>query len=161
MELKDIIRAPKDGISLGDWKQGRIRYTDFPVAKAPSRAFRYGPAYRWRVIGFDALGVRCRVLVLFNYTRSIFRATLGVERQDGLVLICDHEYHATEPGWHCHVSKEAVEDVPTGLRRFHMRKWPRRPAASRRGNVTSETEAFEKAMSFYRIHNGQGPGIFP
>lgn len=155
MRVKQILRAAKTAVTVGPWSTGRIPYSSFPMAKAKSKAFKYGPAYRWRLVEFDALGVHCRVMILFNYSKQIFRATLGVELPGGMVIAADHEWHQNEPGWHCHVFTGNVSEATSDARRRHMNRWP--AGVSGEGKcVGSESEAFQRAMSFFRITAGSG-----
>jgi len=155
MKLSQIIRAPKRSIKIGKWGTGKIRQSAFPMPKAPSKAYKYGPSYRWCVVIFFVDDKECRLLVLFNHLRLQFRATLGVMESNGLRILCDHEYHPTEP-WHCHFSMEDSINVPTGVRRIYMRRFPKRGGIDDASFPASETEALRKAIKFYRVEE---PGM--
>ena len=45
-------------------------------------------------------------------------------RQQELAVLCQHEYHASEPGWHCHVTFADADTLPLGVTRSHLRRWP-------------------------------------
>lgn len=129
MDLLDIIRAEKTDVSVGAWGTGHIPKAQFPIPNAKAKHYKFGNEYRWRVVKFDCLNTRCRVLILLCEPRLIFRATLAVEVEGDLCIVCDHEFHADEPGWHCHLTSNDVasvlEDVRNGARRSHMRRWPK------------------------------------
>jgi hypothetical protein len=100
VRLQEIIRAPKVAIHLGEWHRGNVPRADFPIAK---KAYGLGRSYEWRVIKFEALGIQCRVLVVLNSPKEKYEAILGVMADGRLRILCSYEYHAAEPGWHCHV----------------------------------------------------------
>lgn len=123
--LKDFIRAPKSELKLGEWHHGKIPRKAFPLSGARPRAYRYGPSYCWRLASFQCLGYDCRVLVLLNEERSSMRASFGVDRNGDTILLCDHEFHADHPGWHCHLHLEGIDELPAGLNRMGKRRWPK------------------------------------
>ncbi len=126
IRLQDVVRASKTGIQVGPWRQGRVPKADFPIAKG---SYDLGRSYQWCVIKFDALDFQCRVLVVLNAPKQKFQAILGVAAEARLRILCCHEFHAGEPGWHCHASCGEVSKVPEG---FMRGPWVRRlPAASR------------------------------
>ena len=75
MHLKDVIRAPKDNIKIGQWRSGKVPKADFPIARS---AYRLGSSFKWTVIQFQAQGVECRVLVVMNHGKQKYEAILGV-----------------------------------------------------------------------------------
>jgi hypothetical protein len=125
MELAEIIRALKTDIHASAWAVGHISRSAFPLSLARSKNYKFGPEYHWRVITFDCLSRTFRLLVVINEAKQIFRATLGVEVENDLAVICQHEFHASEPGWHCHLSLAPVETLPPGVTRTHLRRWPK------------------------------------
>lgn len=62
-------------------------------------------------------GRECRVLVVFNAAKEKYQAVLGVMAADILSVLCTYEYHAVEPGWHCHAVCEDVRTAPRGCMR--------------------------------------------
>lgn len=98
------------------------------MSRLKDKRYKFGPEYKWRVIKFDALGKKCRILVIFNEGKQILRARFGVDINGDMITLCDHEFHATEPGWHCHLTLEPVDRVSPGSARSDKRKWPRSPS---------------------------------
>ena len=72
--LREIIRAPKDDIKIGQWRSGKVPRADFPLARG---SYNLGTAYKWNVITFHVLGTECRVLVVFNEGKQKYEAILG------------------------------------------------------------------------------------
>ena len=149
--LRQLVLAPKSDITLGRWHSGKVPKADFPMAK---QAYGLGNSFRWSVIAFKTLGLECRALVVFNLGKQKFEAILGVMGGAVLRILCSYEYHASEPGWHCHATCDDVPKVPIGYMRG---QWVnRRPAAKkthRRQNfmIDSETTALRFAMKCYKI----------
>jgi hypothetical protein len=111
--LRRIVGALKTDIKIGSWHTGKVPRRDFPMAK---QAYSLGSAYRWRVISFLALGLECRVLIIFNLAKQKYEAILGaLSGAETLRILCSYEYHAAEPGWHCHAACDDVSQVPLGL----------------------------------------------
>ncbi|TXL72274.1 hypothetical protein FHP25_25920 [Vineibacter terrae] len=104
MKLVEVIRATKVDVEIGKWETGHITRSQFPLSQAKNKNYKFGPDYRWRVVRFRCLGHEWRVLLLLCAPREIFRTTLAVEVGGDLRVVCQHEYHASEPGWHCHLS---------------------------------------------------------
>lgn len=154
--LREIVCAPKTDIDIGNWHSGKVPKADFPMAR---QAYGLGSSYRWCVISFGALGVECRVLVVFNLAKQKFEAILGAMTQGMLRILCSYEYHAGEPGWHCHAACQELTAVPFGYMRG---PWVRRiPGAKRTHSrqdfgIANETEARRFALRCFRIEE-QGP----
>ena len=136
MNLKDLIRADKTGLETGTWASGHIPRTAFPMSKVRDRKYKYGPEYRWRLIKFVAEGLKCRILLQLNEGKEILRARFGVEVNGDMVVLCTHEFHASEPGWHCHVTFDEIAAVPPGAARSGKKKWPVVLKPSARFNAT-------------------------
>lgn len=138
MRLKDIVRAPKDDIKIGEqWHTGKVPRADFPLAKGP---YALGSAYRWNVIKFQALGVECRVLIVLNEAKEKYQATLGVMGPSGMVILCTYEYHASEPGWHCHATHD---DSGTLTKSFMRSPWIKRVPGPRKLHRTTKHAKFK------------------
>ncbi|WP_424135132.1 hypothetical protein [Roseomonas chloroacetimidivorans] len=114
-----------------------------------------GSSYEWRIIRFSALGEAFRVLVLLNDIKEIFRATLAHEVGDIVRIICVREFHAKEPGWHCHAAIKAGQGV-TDWKHRELRKHPLRPDYSAEFGVTGQESATAVALRFYRIEERGG-----
>src|SRR4051812_16819961 len=124
MRLRDVICSEKENIHLGDWRQGNMPPSAFRLRR-DLKTVRQGQSYQWRVITFDALAASFRVLILYNPGRHIYRATLGLDEGGVVTIFCVHEFHASEPGWHCHVDETCHREVSHWNHR-DLRKWPRR-----------------------------------
>jgi len=150
--LRDMVRAPKENISIGNWKTGKVPRADFPIAK---NAYGLGASYRWCVISFDALNVQCKCLVIMNIAKQKYEAILGVAGTGALRILCSYEYHASEPGWHCHAACDPISRVPSGfmrgpwVRRVPPGNKPHRRQSLRIGN---EKDAQRFAFECYGIH---------
>lgn|GEM_PF-1534451 len=114
IRLRRIVQAPKSDIKVGAWHSGKVPKADFPIAK---QAYGLGNSYRWCVISFMALGVECKVLVVFNFAKQKFEAILGAVGAGALRVLCSYEYHPSEPGWHCHAACDNLAKVPNGYMR--------------------------------------------
>lgn len=154
MKLKNIIRASKTDISFSDWKSGQVTRSSFPLSKAKSKGYKYGPDYESCVAKFSALGHEFRVLILCRFGREIFYATLGLLDGNDTVVLCSLEFHGSEAGWHCHATCEDHSTVSPGvfrprlLKRFPDGKNRHRRDAFRVRNVA---DAKRMAIKFYRI----------
>lgn len=148
MRLKEIIKADKANLDWGKWQAGHITRSSFPLSKVKEKAYKLGQAYSWRVVRFTALGSRIRVLIVLNTEKEIFRARLAVESAGDLVVLCEHEFHASEPGWHCHYTLRDVDSVTPGAYRDGKRKRPTGTDASAAFNVT-EASALAIAAKRY------------
>lgn len=122
--LAEFIRAKKTKVDVGEWKNGHIPPSAFPLSGAKRKNYKFGSQYSWRLIKYDCLGYQCRVLMLMNEGKQIFRATLGIECSGDLVILCSHEFHADHPGWHCHISQGELKGIPSGVLRPANRRWP-------------------------------------
>jgi hypothetical protein len=114
VRLRQLVSAPKSEIKIGAWHSGKVPKADFPMAK---QAYGLGASFRWCVISFVALGVECRVLVVVNFQKQKFEAIFGALATGTARILCSYEYHATEPGWHCHAACDDLATVPLGYMR--------------------------------------------
>lgn len=123
--LKDIIRSKKTNIDTGKWTRGHIPRSAFPMSRLKDKRYKFGPEYSWRLVKFEALTKPCRILIFFNDNKEILRARLGVEVNGDMVVLSDYEFHATEPGWHCHVAVKPISELGSGAARVQTKKWPK------------------------------------
>jgi hypothetical protein len=124
MDIKEVVRALKTDIHLGEWIAGHIPRSTFPLSRVREKTYKLGPEYRWRIITFDCLRRSFRLLIVFNEGKQIYRATLAIEVERDLIVLCQYEFHASEPGWHCHVTFREIDGLPVGVTRSHLRRWP-------------------------------------
>ncbi len=126
--LKEILKSPKTNVQIGSWSTGHVPRNKFPLSRARSKHYRFGPDYQWRIVTFEAAGNSCRILILLNEYKETYRARLAVEKDGDMLVLCEHEYHATEAGWHCHVTSEPISSAPVGAARYGKTKWPNKPS---------------------------------
>jgi hypothetical protein len=112
MRLRQVIHAPKGGIKIGGWNLGKVPKKDFPLARS---AYGLGASFQWCVINFSALDADFRVLVIFHPAKEKYDAILGAMSAQGLRVICSYQYHAGEPGWHCHAACGDLEAFRRGF----------------------------------------------
>lgn len=148
MKLKTIIKAEKSNFDWGKWHAGHIQRSSFPLSKVKEKSYKLGKEYKWRVVRFTAHSKRIRVLIVLNEEKQIYRARLGVERDGDMVVLCDHEFHASEPGWHCHYTLQHIDSVTEGAVREGKRKRPSDTDAAAAFNVT-EASAVAVAAKRY------------
>lgn len=162
MNLKTLIFADKTSLTQGEWKSGTIQRKLWPSKRAKSRAYKFGPSYKWRIITFVASGYNCRLRILLNIKKQIFRATLGVTTEDDTVTLCDYEFHATEPGWHCHARCDDISTLDSAVNRIGSRRMPNADRFHRRADFTfgnteiTEVTAFNCAINFFKIDKRAG-----
>lgn len=159
MRLKDIVRAPKDAIKVGEWHSGKVPKADFPIARS---AYRLGNSFKWCVITFQALGAECRVLIVQHEAKQKYEAILGVMSTNGLRILCSYEYHASEPGWHCHATHDHVDTLSQGaMRGPWIKRVPgvrkiHRPQKHQNFKIGDATAAIRFAIDRYNIET-KGP----
>ena len=157
MNVVDVIRAPKSNVDIGTWRTGHVPRAAFPLSKAKSKAYKFGPEYSWRIVSFECLGVQFRVFILLNENKQIYRATLASETNNDMTVLCQHEWHVSEPGWHCHVSFLPAAHILPGIVRGHLRPWPR--PSSRNVNdsfeVTKQNSLYHAERRFKFSEEGE------
>lgn len=162
MQLRSLIGADKSSMKPGVWKRGEIPRAQWPSRKAKSKAYKYGPLYQWRIVSFTAVGQECRLKLLLNLDKQIFRATFGVVRDGDITILCDYEFHASEPGWHCHARCGEIGQIESNSNRFGSRRLPTSNGYHRRTDFKfgrselSELTAFNAASKFFKLHKEEG-----
>lgn len=111
----DLIRSEKVNIVIGPWKTGKIPPAAFPINRP--RSIPTGGAWRWRLCEFDALNYHCRVIIRVNFEKQRYHSYLSIDTQKSVKVICHHDLHIGDKGWHCHFAKGLVEDVMEGVLR--------------------------------------------
>ena len=150
MRLRDIVRAPKQYIKIGQWHFGKVPKADFPIARA---AYRLGNSFKWVVIEFQALSANCRVLVVVNEGKQKYEAILGVMAPNGwLRILCSYEHHPAEPGWHCHATHDDADTLSHGLMRG---PWIRRIPGARKRHRTQKYPNFKIQEGAFAIRFAQ------
>lgn len=153
MRLIAVIRAEKSDIEIGKWGNGHVPPSQFALRAKPS-SFKLGSAYAWVIVRFTALGHAFRVLILFNESKQIYRAILGVDVGGMVRMICVHEFHMQEPGWHCHAVVDTA-NAPQGWTRRGMHRTPRGARVDAEFDVR-KSNAIQIALKIYRIYE-RGP----
>ena len=152
MRLAEVLRGTKNVTEDGRWQSGHIMRSAFPLSAAKTKNYKFGPEYRWRVIRFDCLLETCRVLIVINEGKQIYRATLGIEEGADMKVLCQYEFHASEPGWHCHLTLEDHTAVPAGIVRSHLRRWPQAKARHSQADFNVSTaSAISHAAERFRF----------
>lgn len=157
MSLQNILSSSKSVSSTGNWTSGTIPRGDWPSRRAKAKAYKFGPAYSWRIVRFSCDGIDCRVRILLNESKAIFRATLGVVEASDMKILCDYEFHMSEPGWHCHARCGDIEDIDAARNRFGSLRIPKARAHHRRMDFVfrhqpiEQSTAFACAMSAFRV----------
>jgi hypothetical protein len=158
MNLRALIGAPKHSVRTGEWKRGEIPRSYWPSRRAKSKAYKYGPLYTWRIVSFHALGADCRIRILLNLDKQIFRATFGVTESGETTVLCDYEFHASEPGWHCHARCGDAALINSGTNRFGSVRVPKAGDKHRRTDFMfgkaemNQLTAFNCAVTFFKVY---------
>jgi hypothetical protein len=121
----DFLKANKQDIKIGKWNVGHIPRASFPMSSAKPKAYKFEPSYSWRILTFSCLGHKCRILILLNEEKNNFRASFGVDLDGDTALMCDHEFHSSHPGWHCHLEMSDLSDIQAGSNRANKNRWPK------------------------------------
>lgn len=157
--LKDVITSSKTAIAVSAWRNGEIPYSQFPLSISGRKALKYGPQYEWCLINFECIGHKFVTLISINIEKQIYRARLACRKDDDMRVLCDHEFHAGEDGWHCHFYNGECENLKPGVRRDKnlLRRWPASPKSrSRRVFDVSKLTAVGRAVGRFRIRDGEG-----
>lgn len=150
MNVADLIRGEKTKLNLGTWASGHVPRSAFPMSRVKEKQYRYGQAYRWRLVQFFSMGYKCRVLILLNTEKEICRFRFGVEMADDMVVLLDKEFHAGEPGWHCHFTPARIDSAIAGVARAGKRRWPRGSDPKAKFGVT-ESGALNIAAEMFQF----------
>ena len=162
MKLRSLIVAKKSSVKAGEWRRGEIPRPLWPSRRAKAKAYKFGPQYQWRIVAYYAAGLECRLRILLNLDKQIFRATMAVMQEGDTVILCDYEFHASEPGWHCHARCDDLSEVNASTNRFGSRRLPatrsfhRRPEFAFRKVELSEVTAFNAAVEFFKLDRTEG-----
>jgi hypothetical protein len=157
VDLRALVRAPKRILNDGEWKAGVMPRTAFPLSRSGNKAYRLGNR-RWRVVLFEALGLRCRMLIQYHPGLGQYQASWGVEHEGDIKVVAQLEYHPTHGGWHVHACCSDIADVPAGIRRGPWNKLLHgRGTRHRMAAPTSDDSAFQRAMLVFGVdRRGQG-----
>ncbi|MGY4575540.1 hypothetical protein [Bradyrhizobium sp. USDA 3256] len=157
MRARELIVKKKTIIKAGEWKSGQtMPKTAFPLS--PTRSYRLGPRWTWRVDVLECAGIECRLVTAFEPMKQTCVAWLSCKRGSGgaYALVAALEFHGDHPGWHCHSVCGKIADIKIGpTRPPGSVRLPKVGAHHRKMNIVfNEREALEKAFSFYRVESG-------
>ncbi|WP_147395084.1 hypothetical protein [Azospirillum cavernae] len=126
MDLVDVIRAEKRNVKVQEWKEGKVPKGQFPLSKSKAGVV-VGRGWEWRIVTFEALNERFRVLIKLNLERQYYAAVLGLEKGQDTIVLCHHELHVSHRNWHCHYIRGNVTTALPGVLRDmdRMSGWPR------------------------------------
>lgn len=152
MNVFDLIRAEKSNVVVGGWETGKIPASSFPINRP--RSIPTGGSWRWRLCEFDAGDLHCRVLIRLNEDIERYHAYLAVDTEKSVRVICHHELHIGDKGWHCHFPKGNISEVFEGVLRdrdrFCMRETTPSQASTERFTLNQDN-ALTKAAQRYRF----------
>lgn len=148
MDIKNIINEQKNSIVTGEWKTGTIPRSKWPSRRAKAKAYKFGPSYSWRIIEFGCGEYECRVRILLNESKQIFKALLGVTKDNETKMICEYEFHASEPGWHCHTRCGPIEEISGTRTRYGGIRLPKAGAFHRRSEFMFKSKTIDKVSAF-------------
>lgn len=101
VKLRKIIGSQKTITDYGDWKSGiKMPKTAFPLSKSTS--FKIAKAFNWRIIRFECLGAKFRLLICYRIDLHRFITYMAKDVNGDMMILARYEYHAGEPGWHLH-----------------------------------------------------------
>src|SRR5438552_703939 len=101
LKLGEIIRSAKTEVRIGPWREGAVTGAAFPIAK--QKRFPQTSSWSWRVVEFNALSRKFRLLIRLNTEISYYSAILALEGEQTNQIICHHEMHLSHRNWHCHM----------------------------------------------------------
>lgn len=101
VKLRKIIGSEKTITDYGEWKSGmKMPKTAFPLSK--HSGFKIAKAFNWRIVRFECLGAKFRLLICYRIDLHRFITYLAKDVNDDMMILARYEYHAGEPGWHVH-----------------------------------------------------------
>ena len=151
MNSRTYIRDKKKMVSATQWASGAIPKAHYPLFKMKGEL---GPAWRWRAAVLKSATTEYRLLVQVRWDKPNYKAWLAVLIGLDWATIARLEIHP-HAGLHCHLQcpDQGVEVgviAPKGV------LFPRHKAQHRRKKeVKSETDAWEKALEFFRAQTAE------
>lgn len=151
MDVRTILKAAKRIRSIGNWSDGTMPKSAFPLSKSGSKAYRLGNR-RWRVVTFAAHGLECRLLINYHPMLLQYQAILGVDVGGDTKVLCFLEFHPTHKGWYTHSCCGSISAVPPGIKRgpwlVNLNGSGKR---HRMECPITDDAAFQRAVSFFRL----------
>ena len=161
IRAQTIRNAAKDVREWGKWQAGGMTASTFPLSKRKGRSLRFGSAYRWRLVRFEANNHHFRLLLVYSLPKEQYRAILAMEGDGDMSVIASYEFHGTHPGWHLSAACGDLSVVPGGvLIGPWQKRIPKAGSYQRPKRVTfgiaDDDQALEAAASFFRLHKAEG-----
>lgn len=122
----------------------------FPLSKAK---LSIRACYRWRVMKFECLQRRFRVLIAYRQDKEVFLAYLAEDLGSDMHMLARYEYHATHPGWHFHGNCAGAPLVSGRLSLPDRVPLPRSRHRDQMFNVSGDDAAHNKAISAFGLDN--------
>lgn len=160
MKLRRIVQATKTITDSGTWKTGsKMPKSAFPLSK--SSQFKVSSTYTWKVISFDALGERFRVLIYYRIALHQYSAVLAKAVGGDMLVMARLEFHGTHPGWHCHALCDATGAV-SGRSGAPDKRIPKVSGFHKQSEygVAGDRSAHDKAAKFFRLDKHPLPPLF-
>lgn len=148
MDIREIVASAKSDIDVGQWASGEMKRGLWPSRRAKAKAYRFGPSYSWRIITFKVDDRDCRVRILLNESKRICKVKLGVTSDGETLVLCEYEFHASEPGWHCHVRCDEIDTLDPTKTRFGSQRIPAAGTYHRRDEFVFKNQPITKVTAF-------------
>jgi hypothetical protein len=151
VKLRRVINGAKTITDAGSWKAGtKMPKTVFPLSRAGS--FKVTSRFNWRVISFECMGEKFKLLVYYRTDIESFHADLGREVGGDMLVMARYEFHATHPGWHMHCLCDSTGKV-AGRSGGTDRRMPRVGEFHKQCvfGVATDRQAYEKAVKIFRL----------
>lgn len=151
MKLRRVIGAPKLVTSWGAWKSGdKMPKTAYPLTK--NTTFKVSAPYSWRLVTFECLGAKFRLLIAYRLDISRAFCYLGKEVGTDTLTMARYEYHATEPGWHLHCFCDDDGKV-AGSTKCDDKRIPQWDGFHKQFDldISGEEAMMDRAVSFFKL----------
>ncbi len=157
MRVQDILKASKQITDWGKPQQGNMGPAVLPMSRRPKRSYRLGSVWRWRLIRFDALGQRFRLVVCYHTQIDKYQAFLAGDVGKDCRLLAEYAYDPSHGAWHFHVTCGDTSKTPTGVMKGPWQhRIPKARGFHRRVEYTqsgamNDNEALQIAIRVFRL----------
>lgn len=112
-----------------------------------------GSNYTWRVVLFDALGEKFRLLIAFRTDLNQYEALLGLVEGSDTKAIASYEFHGTHDGWHIHANCDSFDRLKPGIKVSGREiRLPKAKARHRRSSFdVNDNNALDKAREIFGL----------
>lgn len=151
MRLRKVISADKKITDAGAWKSGvKMPKTAFQLSK--SHSFKVSAKFNWRVVCFESLGEKFKLLIYYRTDLENYHADLARDVGGDMLLMARLEFHATHPGWHIHGLCDSTACVP-GRSGGTDKKIPANYGFNKQltFGITNDRLAYDWAVKHYRL----------